>query len=162
MKAALTRKTRNLEKLIKKIKKLEQANVESGYFPEQGDHPYAEMSYVDLAYIHSKGEGNFPPRDVRFPTYLNLQNSITFKTSVHKDLKNHLYKDLKLDTVLTNIGVEVTNLAKSFFGIPSSFLPMNSSEWAEIKGANTPLVFEGYLMDAWSFKTSELPNIRGT
>lgn len=161
MKVSIKRKTRNLEALIKKIQKLSTVNIESGYFQEQGQHPYAELSYVELAWMHARGEGNLPARDVRLPTMFGMENP-SFYNPIHKDLREYFYKNKKINSVLTDIGVRVTDLAKSFFGVPSQFLPANSSEWAEIKGANTPLVFEGHLMDAWSFKTSELPSIRGT
>lgn len=151
----IVRKTRNIEKFIKKIQALAKSNVESGYFPEQGDHPEAEMSYVDLAYIHAMGVGNFPRRDVREPTRLALDSPALKIFFIRKELNNYFYSTQTLAATLDDFGSYVTDIAKSFFGIPSRFMPSNSNEWADFKGDNTPLVFEGYLMNAWAYKTSE-------
>jgi len=154
MSGKVIRKTRNIEKFIKRIQKLAKSEVESGYFSEQGDHPEAEMSYVDLAYMHSKGEGNFPPRDVRLPTIFALDDS-SYKPFINKELTSYLYKKQSLNQTLNDFGISVTSIAKNLFGVPSVHLPSNSPDWIDLKDGDTPLVFEGHLKDAWSYNTSE-------
>lgn len=150
----ITRKTRNFEKFINKIKKLNNTSVESGYFIEQGEHPDAGIPYTDLINMHHRGLGNFPRRDVLNPTLLSM-TSFEFTNSIHKGLKNYLYKDKQLAPILDDFGEDISSIAVSFFGVPSSYNPSNSSTWAELKGGDTPLVFEGNLRDAWAYRTSE-------
>lgn len=153
MKVSITRKTFNLDKLIKKIEAIRNQEVKSGYFKSQGDHPEAEISYVDLAWMHAKGDGDFPERDVRIPTVLEMQGA-SVSNFFSKVTRDYLFKNVNLSQTLDKIGWKISDIAVSYFGIPSQYLPMNSAEWAKVKGGNTPLVFEGYLMDAWAWKTS--------
>ena len=62
---SITRETRNLEKLVEKMERLAKEKVETGVFIEQGEHPTANMTYVELARMHEEGDGDFPPRTVR-------------------------------------------------------------------------------------------------
>lgn len=153
MQVSITRKTFNLDKLVKKIESLKNQEVKSGYFKEQGDHPEAEMSYVDLAWMHAKGDGEFPERDVRIPTTLEMKG-VSTSNFFAKATRDFLFKDITISETLDKIGWKISSIAVSYFGIPSQYLPMNSAWWAKVKGGNTPLVNEGYLMDAWAWKNS--------
>lgn len=158
MKACIKRKTNNLKKFVDKIKKLQESNVESGYFAEQGMHPTAGISFVELASIHASGfttkYGDVPARDVRPATLFDMKGM--FKGS----LNSYFYKGYSLNDTLDTAGFKITDLAQSYFGIPSPTMPDNSSWWVEIKETNSPLVHYGYLQEAWSFKTSENSAIR--
>lgn len=151
---SLKRKTRNLEQLIKKMEKLSEEKVETGVFAEQGEHPTAEMSYVDLAIMHEQGDGDFPPRTVRNLT-LNSMKNREFLNKVSVNLESYLLKDGSLNYSLGRIGQSMSHIGRSFFGSinPPDMMP-NEPNWADEKGKNAPLVDQGYLQDAWAYRTS--------
>ena len=159
---SFNRNTRNLENFIKKIRKLSESKVESGYFQEQGNHPESKMSYADLAELHSKGEGKLLPRDVRMSTTFDMKFKSSVRKHISRQLKDYLYNNIKLSSKLDSIGWKITGISQSYFGEPSIHNPPNSPEWAKFKGANTPLVYKGFLVDAWSWRTSENSQIRST
>ncbi len=149
----IKRKTRNFEKLIKKLQKLNNAEVKSGYFPEQGIHSSSELPYYELAYIHAKGEGDLPRRDVRPSVYSYMRQPV-FNKTIESNIKAYLSGKVSLESFLDGFGYRVTDIAQSYFGDTSVLTP-NTDWWAAQKGGNTPLVFDGELRDMWSFKTSE-------
>lgn len=161
MSLKVKRETKNFEKWISKIAQLKKASVESGYFPQQGDHPTADMSYVELAELHAKGAGDLPKRDIRPAVTHNMKFGSSFSRSNKHMLVRYLIGKLSIDNYLSSVGHKISDSAQSYFGIPSGHNPSNSEYWADFKGADTPLVFDGYLRDAWSYKTSTSPSIRG-
>lgn len=150
----IKRQSRNLEELIQKIEKMSRQSVETGVFIEQGEHPEAGMTYVDLARMHEEGDGDFPPRTVR-PLVLHSMKGSMFTNMVARNINNYLYRDTPLNYSLSKIGEGMASLGKSFFGnISFPHMPPNSPDTVLEKGSNTPLVDEGYLKDAWAYKTS--------
>ena len=154
-KVSIERKTNNLDKLMKKLKKLRNASVESGYFVEQGVHQDSEMLYTDLMKMHEFGFGDLPVRPVRAITKARLKSS---KES-SKGMGDYLFRNKPLTDVLANIGGMVTMEAKSIFGHTPP-LKANAPAWAAIKGGNAPLVFTGDLQSHWSWRTSEDASIK--
>lgn len=153
----VTRKTRNLEKLVDKLEALSKEHVETGVFAEQGEHPTAGMSYVDLAVMHEQGkEGSFPARTVR-PLILNEMNNKPFMDRVTQHLNKYVFKDVSLNYALGYIGQDMAMMGKSFFGVPNPpDMPSNSDNTIEYfkGGEDTPLVDEGFFKDTWAYKTS--------
>lgn len=151
----VTRKTRNLEKLLAKMEKLAKENVETGVFVDQGEHPNAGMSYVDLAVMHEEGDGDFPPRTVR-PLILNAMSNNPFLSKMNKHLKSYLLGDNSLNYALSYIGQDMRDLGKGYLGeINPPDMPQNSPYTVTLKGGrNTPLVDEGHLSEAWAYRTS--------
>lgn len=142
----ITRKTKNFEKLAKKLQTLAKESVESGYFKEQPDHPEANMSYAQLMTIHEYGFGNIPDRPVREITMVNM------KGEVGKILKRNLFK-LSEEKLLDVIGKNTTQFAKSIFG-ESPPLTANSPDTIDSKGFDAPLVYSGSLAASWSYRVS--------
>ena len=145
----VTRKTKNLDKLIKKIKALSRKEIKSGYFADQGQHPTAGMSYTDLAYLHATGTSKFPDRDIRLDAFYELKD-FNFTPLLNK----YFYGKASLEGTTSTIAFRVEDISQSLFGVPSVNNPDNSDWWAEQKrleghGGNTPLVHYGYLRDAW-------------
>ena len=150
----VTRKTRNLEKLVDKLEALSKEHVETGVFAEQGEHPTAEMSYVQLAVMHEEGDGNFPPRTVR-PLIMNSMKEKPFMDKVSEHLNKYLFRDVSLNYALGYIGQDMAMIGKSFFGvIDNPWMKGNDPKTIELKGKNTPLVDEGFFKDTWAYKTS--------
>jgi len=151
----ITRKTRNLEKLVEKMERLSKESVETGVFIQQGEHPKAEMSFVDLARMHEEGDGNFPPRTVR-PLILNEMKEQRFMNRLTKHLNSYLLGDNSINYALGYIGQDMAKMGRDFFGeVSNPWMTSNASETIMDKGGrNTPLVDEGYLRDAWAYKTS--------
>ena len=152
---SVTRKTRNLEKLVEKLEALHKQSVETGVFIEQGDHPDAGISFVDLARMHEQGDGDFPPRTVR-PLVRHTLKEKHFQDKIFSHLSTYIFKDNSLNYALGYIGQDMVKLGKSFFGnVSNPWMSNNAPETIELKGGrNTPLVDEGYLRDAWAYKTS--------
>lgn len=137
-----------MERLIKE-------NVETGVFIEQGEHPNAEMSYVDLARMHEEGDGDFPPRTVR-PLILNTMKEKPFVNKAGDNLKKYLLGDYDINYALNRVGQDMSQIGKSFFGnVSNPWMTSNAPSTILLKGGNnTPLVDQGYLRDAWAYKTS--------
>jgi hypothetical protein len=155
MSGKIVRKTKNFEKLIKKIQKLSKSHAESGYFREQGIHPDSDITYSGLAMLlEIKG------KNVRKPTIHSMEGA-SFKRKIDKGISSYLYKDAPLTGVLDNFGSSISDIALSYFGRTSPTVVANSQIWAEQTGdrspagQNTPMVFNGHLVDAWSYRTSE-------
>lgn len=142
----ITRKTKNFEKLAKKLQTLAKESVESGYFKEQPDHPEANMSYAQLMTIHEYGYDGNEERPVRDITMANM------KGEVGKILKQNLFK-LSEEQLLDVIGKNTTRFAKSVFG-DTSLLASNSAYTIDLKGFDAPLVDSGLLANNWSYRVS--------
>ena len=143
----ITRKTKNFEKLAKKLQTLAKESVESGYFKEQPDHPEAGMSYAQLMTIHEYGYNGNEERPVRDITMANM------KGEVGKILKRNLFK-LSEEQLLDVIGKDTTRFAKSVFG-DTSLLASNSAYTIDLKGFDAPpLVDSGLLANNWSYRVS--------
>ena len=148
----ITRKTRNIEKLIKKLEKIGKSNVSSGYHPEQGYHSEYGMSYANLMAIHEKGMfENLPPRPVRLYTQVEMERSYP-QWSIA--IKKFLQGKQDLDSSLHEIGIEATQVAKGIFGQSPPLQP-NHPITIEIKNSNQPLVYTGELRDNWGYKVGD-------
>lgn len=148
MRIKIKRKTRNIEKLAKKIKTLKKQKIESGYFKEHGNHPEADMPYAQLMNMHEYGMGNFPIRPVRSITINSLNLS-----GFSKVLSDYLYDRKDINTPLDDIGEYSARIAKAVFG-DTTKLADNSVTTIDIKGFNSPLVEFGHLYHNWGYRTS--------
>lgn len=157
IKTRVIRKTRNIDKMIEKIKALKAASVQSGYFIEQGIHSTIGIPYTTLMQNHEFGFG-VPQRHLRQSAFDVVSNSKINR----KEIKNFLFTGENLDTYLNKSGARIANTAKSLFGVVSPQVPSNAPMTIALKGGNdTPLVDTGELRDAWSFRTSSNLSIRG-
>lgn len=157
----LIRKTRNKEALEKKLKAINKSDAESGYFKEQGFHnadngdgrtSTEPLTYAELMNLHEYGfeDNNLPARPVRAITLVQLRGS---RNERKKLLSNYLYKGTSLDSTLNGMAVRASQIAKSIFGSTSLLAP-NSTGWANLKGANSPLVDTGDLKANWAYRNS--------
>lgn len=160
---SITRKTRNLEKLINKLEAIDGKTIEAGYFYEQGEHPEAEMPYVELAMMHAEGDGNFPARSVLPITGWRMKSS-EFKSNVAYYLSQYLFSSVSPKRMFDNIATDISDIAVSHFGQIGPTMAPNSPMWSQYKANEIgydggPLVYEGFLKDAWSFRHDFNPNI---
>lgn len=139
-----------LPSLVAKLKALHGQSTKIGYFKEQGLHPTADMPYASLAYIHANAHEfglPFPTRDVFSP----IKPVIGGYPVQSKFFKNILksYVQIKtsytLENLLDDIGKKYRDDGKNIFG-NTAFLVTTSNP--------TPLVDEGFLKDAFAYKTS--------
>lgn len=152
---SIKKSTNNLEKLLDKIENLSKESVQTGVFIEQGEHPTAGMSYVDLARMHEQGDGSFPPRTVR-PIILNSMKELPFISKVGKHLNQYLLQNYDINYSLNKVGELMSDMGRSYFGeVNNPWMRGNATSTIQRKeGRNTPLVDEGYLKNAWAYKTS--------
>lgn len=161
----------NLKKLTKTERFLESAlnyknaYVEVGHFSESGEHPEAEMSYVDLMKLHHTGvpEFNIPSR----PVLDILESEMDFEVRERdfikqiKRIKDSKLNDKKVANILQKIGKEIAEREADIFG--SSKLADNSNPRRDKRGAlkvNSPLIDENYLIDAISYRDSITKKIK--
>lgn len=134
------------DKLLAQFSELSKNRVEVGHFAEQGMHPTAEMSYVDLMRFHASGR-----------TYVVRDPIAVLKWMVKRipvDIYgNHLREFFKnpsdkrsLTAIFDSIGRFLSDKEKSIFGNPS-YLKTTSFNL-------DPLVDTGALVDAVSYKNS--------
>ena len=150
MQVKVKRKTNNLQKLEKRIRELAESKVESGYFPEQGDHPTANMPYGQLMAIHELGLRDLDKRPVRLFAMKSFKNN---HDKTLKELRSFVRGESDVEDVLQAAGKEITMKAVDIFGGPR--LKPNSEYTIEQKGFDSPLIEFGYLKSAWSWKDSE-------
>lgn len=150
----IKQKTRNLDKLARKIRKLGKQSVSSGYFAESGEHSNYHIKYATLMYMHEAGfegdHGYIPSRPVRLQTYMYMQSTYSRWS---RSIGDYLFRNKRMDYPLELIGKLSVQFATDLFG-DSNRLVDNSEQTQEIKGANTPLVDTGELRDNWAYKTS--------
>lgn len=152
----IVRKTRNLEKFIKKLQKTRSESVSTGYYGSQGNHSEYEMSYVELMQIHEYGQQGIPPRPVQMHTRHYMQD--TYRQGWSLEIKKYISGKQSLDGSLHAIGIEATGYAKGLFGKSPPLTPNAQSTITE-KGFNEPLVDTGELRDKWAYKTTSSPVI---
>ncbi len=150
MAVEIIRKTRNLEKLINRIKSTRGKIVETGYFQEQGLHSEYGMFYGRLMQIHEFGMFGLPERPVQLPTWRYMKSTYS---DWSYEIKRFIQGKQELSDVLTKVGSKASSFAKSVFG-DTSMLEPNAPSTIEEKGSNSPLVDTGELRDKWAFKTS--------
>lgn len=151
---------KQLKELERRLKKLQRASATVGWFAQSGAHPTADMSYVDLAKLHASGvpSKNIPVRDPLYLAYkkFNIKNSV-----LKKDLALYLSglnraPKISHKKVLTNWAEEFGNSVKDIFGDESQLEPnaeyTQKIKLAEGKDPRAPLVFDGHLRDAITFR----------
>lgn len=150
----LIRKTRNLDKLIKRVTALCREEVATGYFPENGIHYGSGLAYATLMAMHHQGyEGKYafvPARKVRTQVALDMKSLFP---SWGKQVNNYLYHDKSLRDTLDFIGRLSATRAYDIFGDKSELAP-NSAYTIHLKNSDSPLVDTGELRDNWSYKSS--------
>lgn len=150
MKMTIRRNKRKsgLNKLRDKLLALQGQSASIGYFKEQGLHPTADMPYASLAYIHANGhEFGFPTRNI-FATLKPIVGGYPVQTRFFRTLfKNYLQikSSYTLENLLDDIGRRYRDDGKNIFG-NSAFLTVTNNP--------TPLIDEGYLQDAFAYKTT--------
>src|SRR5690606_11240588 len=113
MSLQIVRKTRNLDKFIKKLQKTRGQEVSTGYYASQGSHSEYGISYVELMEIHEYGQQGIPPRPVGMHTKNYMTD--TYKSGWSIEIKKYLSGKQSLDGSLHAIGIEASGYAKSVF-----------------------------------------------
>lgn len=150
----LNNNSKNLSNLKKRIQTLARNKIQTGIFQSAGDHPSGD-SYVDIAkYQATKG------RDLRPALFSGYLKSPTFLNYMSKNIKEYLIHGKDLKEKIEVVAVDITQHAKSLFGIPSQYNASNSELWANFKGGNTPLLFEGHLREAWGYKLNPKSSVK--
>ena len=151
------KKKSKLPALVAKLKSLNEQSTKIGYFKEQGMHPTADMPYASLAYIHANAHEfrlPFPTRDVFSP----IKPVVGGYPAQAKFFKNLLKRHLQIKTTYTlenlldDIGKKYRDDGKNIFG---------NTAYLEVTGNPTPLIDQGYLKDAFAYKTSFNYTVRG-
>jgi len=139
-----------LPALVAKLKSLNNQSAKIGYFKEQGLHPTADMPYASLAYIHANAHEfglPFPSRDI-FKHMKPVVGGYPAQAKFFKSLLKS-YVQIKtsytLENLLDDIGKKYRQDGKSVFG-NTALLTTTANP--------TPLIDEGFLKDAFAYKTS--------
>lgn len=157
--SAKTVKTGN--SLEKAIRHLQQANnrVEVGVFQQQGQHPTAGKTYVELLRYHaSPTDPNTPVRDVLVELSNILRQSDLKIPSIQRAIMQWASREFSRESdkkFLNDIGEALRDIGRDYiFGNPTVLAPNSSATQALKGGRNTPLVDDGHLRDAFAFRTS--------
>ena len=145
----------------KAIRHLQQANnkVEIGVFGEQGQHPTANMTYVELLRYHaSPDDPNTPTRDVIFTLSQALHTSKLKHPEIQKAIMRWASQPFSKQSdkkLLNDIGKVIRDWGKDYiFGNPNVLADNSPATIAMKDGRNEPLVDDGHLRNAFAFKTS--------
>jgi len=149
MTASIVLGSNKLKNLKSRMESLVKLKIQSGHFRDSGMHPMAEMTYPELAYVLAS---TYPQRDLRIGVENYVRNNQQIKAKIKGKTKNYLYDSKPLVHNMRVVATDISEYAQSLFGVPSSFNPSNSANWADLKDGDTPLVFEGYLKASWTYK----------
>lgn len=134
---------RLFEGLRNKLNKIDAEYVEAGFFDSQGDHPTANMTFVDMIKIHEFGLDGVTARMPMAKIGDAAWGSFTMMSG--KEISKYLNGNMSLDKLLGKIGRNVNDISYEVFGY-SPPLVITSNE--------TPLIDSGELSDAFSWKAS--------
>lgn len=137
-----------LHELAKKLLALDEQKASIGYFQDSGTHTLANMSYASLAYIHEFPElGKHEYRPVIGQIKPMLKGGKKQTDFFRRLLKDYvcLTKDIKINSVLDEIGQAYTQKAHHVFGNTALLVVTNNP---------TPLVDTGELEKNIGYKTS--------
>lgn len=138
--------TSNTAKMLNSFAKLSENTVQAGHFAEQGEHPTAGMSYVDLMRLHASGK-EYVVRDplavlrwlVRsIPTSVYGNNLRAFMTNPQDTGA--------LTRIFDSLGGYLAEREKRIFG-DTKYLSGDN-------GNISPLIDTGALVEAVSYKNS--------
>lgn len=134
------------DKLLAQISELSKNQVEVGHFAIQGQHPTAEMSYVDLMKFHASGRTYV----VRDPIAVLKWMTKRIPTQVYGGLLRQFFSNpsdkKSLVSLFDSIGKYLSDKEKSIFGNPA-YLQATSLNL-------DPLVDTGALVDAVSYRNT--------
>lgn len=150
----IERKTKNLDRLMRKLAKLRMNQVETGYFREQKKHSESGLSYATMMNLHEYGFygdiGYIPQRPVRQITTVYIKANWG---RASKAISQYLFHKKGIEYPLDWLGKHTGRYAVSVFG-NTTLLESNSQDTIDIKGFNSPLVDSGELRNNWSYKSS--------
>lgn len=159
----LIKKKDFFKNLEQRLKALQKANTEIGYWQEQGMHTSyeggSEISYPKLAYIHNHGI-NTPARP--YFAIGMFSKPISTNKTLKKDLKRY-FNDIKsaqpklsASGVMSNVAGDYIQTFRSIIGSSQlKALSQNTIDFKSTMGASkpsAPLHFSGDLRDKISFK----------
>lgn len=131
----------------KRLVELNESCVEAGWFSESGQHPTADMSFVDLASIYEFG---FPPSRKRQPLmYIEREFRKHMDKGIQEKLSGYIKGEVKLEDLLDCIGDDLNETAYDVIGSNPPLKKFRNSN-----NPDTPLVDTGALADAFSWKTT--------
>lgn len=138
----------------KSLKNLDGAQVRVGYFADTGDHPTAKMSFATLMAIHELRESGDPMHRPVFGKAVEV-NGKSFQNLIHAELGTAIEAGARgattdLNLTMTSIGQHGIKMIKPIFG--STYLRRNKDSTIKQKGFNAPMVEDGSLRDALTFK----------
>lgn len=153
----------HLDNLEKRIRELQEAEIEVGYFQEQGNH-YSGISYPDLIALHANGseEMNMPSRDVMGTSFdifnADYANEKKLKSNIEKYLSNIKSKSapISVNKLGESWSDSFMDSANAVFGNPL-FLAPNSEFTKRLKDLagvdpDKPLVWTGDLQDNLTYR----------
>jgi len=147
---------KGLEKVLKHFQSLDDLEIFTGYFKEQGNHSSASgegesLSYAEIMELHHFGTDNIPSRPL-----LSIATG-ELKRGNDKDLlqfcKDACGQIGKLPSNSKKIGREMRDYSKAIFG-DMSVMDSNAPLTQALKGRDEPLVDTGELRDNLAYKTS--------
>jgi hypothetical protein len=158
---SIKRTVNHIPNLRKRLKDLNKQSVSVGYFPANGVHAPAKMTYANLFAIMSFGSSkkNIPARPILDLTFA-LYNPLTTNTDVKKYLKKYFSNiskktpPMKISKLLDNIGGDYVQKTRMGFGDTSKLVSNSSNTIARKGGRDTPLIDTGALRANLSYITS--------
>ena len=128
-----------LEEFEKKLRKMDEYEVEYGYYDHQS-HPETEISLADIVAIHEEGSKFHPAR------HLMNKSGIRFEQVMDRDLSltNYLYKEIPLKSALDKVGNKGKKVIKDTIEL-NILTPPNSESTIAKKGHDTVMKESGYL-----------------
>ena len=158
--AALKMEKNFLGNLRKRLQELDGSSFSVGYFPQNGYHQEAKMTYANLFAIQSFGstKANIPARPV---LNLNFQmwNPLEKNTYLKRQLKRYLsgiYSNtpaIKWSGVLDNVAGNYVQTTRDSFG-DTTRIKSNKPYTIARKGFNSPLIETGKLKAKLSYVNS--------
>jgi hypothetical protein len=142
--------------LLRTLQDLDDSSSEIGYFPDSGTHPSSGLSFAAHMSVHELRPASDPMHRPVFGKAVQVNGDRFEGRSVDK-VVNIIHaaargRSKQIRPILDDIGKEGVAMIEPIFG--SSHLKPNSPKTIELKGRNEPMVDDGDLRDALSFRTN--------
>lgn len=147
-------KRKRLLNLRRTVKDLDGSKVRIGYFPGQGRHPRAKMTYASLMAMHELRDSGDPLRRPVFEIALQ-KGGKQYRASIERKIGRHLRRGVfgggGKAAMLESIAKRGIKMIDPIFG-DTTLLRANAKETIRKKGRNEPMVHFGDLADALTFR----------
>lgn len=147
---------KRIHTLVEQVKKLDNQEIDIGYFDKQGVHPESpNVNFPTLMAMHELSSGMVLPKRPVFQQAVK-KNGAKFEKDYRDSIKKYVIlagsgKPRSPANLLTKIGEDAVDMIKPVFG-DKNLLKPNTAATAARKGSNKPMIEFGILKESLAIR----------